>query len=50
MGRVLQDMDVSIWATCTFDAGIKEGANDIQFLFVYDNTHTPLWCMPFLLI
>ena len=43
LGRVLQDMDVSIWATClTLDAGIKEGANDIQFLFVYDNTHPSL--------
>ncbi|WP_308746381.1 DUF6621 family protein [uncultured Bacteroides sp.] len=35
--RSLQEIDLSILTTClTLDAGITEGKNEVQFLFVYD--------------
>lgn len=41
--RPLQQLDISVLVTClTLDAGITEGKNEIQFLFVYDQESSSL--------
>ena len=46
--RSLQEIDLSILTTClTLDAGITEGKNEVQFLFVYDKESRRLvHCQP----
>lgn len=46
--RSLQEIDLSMLTTyLTLDAGIKEGKNDVQFLFVYDKESVRLiHCQP----
>ncbi len=46
--RTLQEIDLSILTTyLTLDAGIAEGKNEVQFLFVYDKESTNLvHCQP----
>lgn len=47
--RSLQEIDLSILTTyLTLDAGIVEGKNEVQFLFVYDKESSRLqYCQPF---
>lgn len=46
--RTLQDIDLSMLTTyLTLDAGIVEGKNEVQFLFVYDKDSNKLQnCQP----
>lgn len=46
--RSLQEIDLSILTTyLTLDAGITEGKNEVQFLFVYDKQSSRLaYCQP----
>lgn len=46
--RSLQEIDLSILTTyLTLDAGITEGKNEVQFLFVYDKQSSSLaFCQP----
>ena len=46
--RSLQDIDLSMLTTyLTLDAGITEGKNEVQFLFVYDKESSRLqYCQP----
>lgn len=46
--RSLQEIDLSMLTTyLTLDAGITEGKNEVQFLFVYDKTSSRLvYCQP----
>lgn len=46
--RSLQEIDLSVLTTyLTLDAGIKEGKNEVQFLFVYDKESARLvHCRP----
>lgn len=46
--RSLQEIDLSILTTyLTLDAGITEGKNEVQFLFVYDKASNRLvYCQP----
>ena len=46
--RSLQEIDLSVLTTyLTLDAGIKEGKNEVQFLFVYDKESARLvYCRP----
>lgn len=46
--RSLQEIDLSMLATyITLDAGITEGKNEVQFLFVYDKESSRLqYCQP----
>lgn len=46
--RSLQEIDLSMLATyMTLDAGITEGKNEVQFLFVYDKESSRLqYCQP----
>lgn len=48
LGRSLQEMDLSLLTTyLTLDAGITEGNNEVQFLFVYDKSSEQLaHCCP----
>lgn len=48
LNRTLQEIDLSMWVTyLMLDAGITEGSNDMQFLFVYDDSSTQLaHCKP----
>ena len=46
--RSLQEIDLSILTTyLTLDAGITEGKNEVQFLFVYDKESGRLVHCPF---
>ena len=46
--RSLQEIDLSMLTTyITLDAGITEGKNEVQFLFVYDKESSRLqYCQP----
>lgn len=46
--RSLQEIDLSVLTTyLTLDAGVKEGKNEVQFLFVYDKQSSSLaFCHP----
>lgn len=48
LGRTLQNIDVSLLSLyLALDAGIKEGDNKVQFLFIYDNDCDKLlFCEP----
>ena len=48
MHRSLQEIDLSMLTTyITLDAGITEGKNEVQFLFVYDKESSRLqYCQP----
>lgn len=43
LGRTLNDVDITMLSTyLCLDAKVSEGANDIQFLFIYDEKSTQL--------
>ena len=45
--RSLQEIDLSLFTYLTLDAGINEGKNEVQFLFVYDKESRHLQhCQP----
>lgn len=48
LNRTLQEIDLSMWVTyLMLDAGITEGRNEMQFLFVYDDASAKLvHCTP----
>lgn len=48
LGRPLQEIDLSELTTfLTLDAGIREGKNEVQFLFIYDKHSSQLLhCLP----
>lgn len=48
LGRPLQEIDLSELTTfLTLDAGIREGKNEVQFLFIYDkHSNQLLHCLP----
>ena len=48
LSRALPDIDLSMLTTyLTLDAGVTEGKNEVQFLFVYDKDSNCLqYCQP----